>query len=108
MPNYKLCLKDILEAINKIEESLGNLSKEEFKKNIDKIDATIMRIQVIGENIKKLPREFKNKYKGIEWEKIAETRDIISHAYFKVNLDIIWDLIKNKLPKLKEEITKLI
>ena len=108
MPDYKIYLKDILEAIEKIEESIGNLSKEEFKRNIDKVDATIMRIQVIGESIKKLPKEFKEKYKKIEWEKISETRDIISHAYFKVNLDIIWDLINNKLHKLKEQIIKLI
>jgi uncharacterized protein with HEPN domain len=72
MPNYKIYLKEILEAINKIEESIGNLSKEEFKKNTDKVDATIMRIQIIGESIKKLPRDFKNRYKEIEWEKIAK------------------------------------
>jgi len=107
MQSYKIYLKDILEAINKIEKSLERLSKEEFKKNVDKVDATIMRIQIIGESIKKLPGEFKGKYKEIEWEKIAKARDIISHAYFKVNLDIIWDLIKNKLPKLKEQIIKL-
>lgn len=107
MQNYKIYLKDILEAISKIEKSLENLSKEEFKKNADKVDASIMRIQIMGESIKKLPKEFKNKCKEVEWEKIAKTRDIISHAYFKVNLDIIWDLIKNKLPKLKEQIIKL-
>lgn len=106
MQNYKVYLRDILEAINNIEKSLQGLSKEEFKKNIDKIDATIMRVQVIGESIKKLPREFRNKYKNVEWDRIAKARDIISHSYFKVNLDIIWDLIKNKLQELKEAINK--
>ena len=108
MRDYNIYLKDILEAINKIEKSIKELSKEEFIKDLDAVDAALMRIQVVGESIKKLPLEIKKKYNDIEWSKISKTRDVISHAYSKVNVNIIWDLIKNKLPKLKEQVKKII
>lgn len=104
MLDYKIYLKDILEAVDKIEKSTKELSKEEFVRNLDVMDATLMRIQVVGESIKKLPPEFKRRYKDVEWNKISKTRDVISHAYSKVNINIIWDLIKNKFPRLKEQV----
>ena len=108
MQDYNIYLKDSLEAINKIEKSIKGLSREEFTKNPDIMDATLMRIQVVGESIKKLPLEIKKKYNNIEWSKISKTRDVISHAYSKVNVNIIWDLIKNKFPKLKEQMMEII
>jgi len=108
MRDYKIYLKDILESIEKIENSLQELNKEEFIKNLNIMDATLMRIQVIGESVKKLPLDFKKKYRDVEWNKISQTRDMISHAYSKINTNIIWDLIKNKLPKLKEQIKEII
>jgi len=107
MLNYNIYIKDILDAIERIEKSLKRLDKKAFEKDRDIIDATFMRIQVIGESIKKLPLEFKKKHEEINWKKFEETRDIISHAYSKVNMDIIWNLIKNKLPNLKDSIKKI-
>lgn len=57
--------------------------------------------------MKCLPLELKKKYPDIEWNKIAGVRDIITHAYFKVNLDIIWDIILNQLPDLKKKIEEI-
>jgi len=49
------------------------------------------------------------KYKilKVEWKKIAGFRIVVAHSYFKVNLDIIWDIIKNDLPDLKGDIQKI-
>ena len=105
--NYKIYLKDILEAISKIEKSTKDISKEKFKRNAEIWDATLMRLQIIGESIKKIPNQVKRRNKNVEWEKMARVRDIISHTYFRVNVDIIWDVLKNKIPKLKKEIRKI-
>lgn len=107
MLNYRIYLKDILLAIDKIEFSLREKNKEDFNKNIDLIDMTLMRIQVIGENISKLPYEIKNKYK-LKWDKLERTRNIISHAYSNVNKEIIWDLITIELPKLKGVVNEIL
>jgi len=107
MLKYNLYLNQILENIEKIGCSFKGKKKEDLRKNIDLIDMTLMRIQIIGECVSKLPSEIKNKYPKIRWNRIKDSRDIISHAYANVNLNIIWDLITIELPKLKEVINDI-
>jgi uncharacterized protein with HEPN domain len=102
-----LFIKDILKNILLIEDSIKNLSKTEFIKNKLIIDATVRRLEVIGEAVKNISEEIKTKYPEIEWKKIAGTRDTIIHAYFSVDLDIIWEIIKWDIPILKNKILKI-
>lgn len=97
-------LKHILDAIADIEGSVKKLSKEEFKGSKDIKDATVRRIEIIGEAVKNISKEFKQRHPEIEWAKIAGTRDIMIHAYFSVDLDIVWGIVKKDLPDLKEKI----
>ena len=106
MLKYKLYLKDILNAINKIENSLKDIN--EISKNEDKLDMTLMRLQVIGESSKKLPKSLKDKHNKVNWEKIYLMRNIISHAYFNVDPETIIDIIKEEIPKLKNEIQQML
>lgn len=106
MQNYNIYLREIFESIEKIENSLNEVSKNDFIKNSEKIDSILMRIQIIGENLRKVPFEIKKKMFD-EWRGFEKARNIISHAYSKINLNIVWDLVKNEIPKLKEEIKKL-
>lgn len=106
MSKYNLYLNEILRAVDLIEKSIDNISYKEFESNQDLIDATAMRLQIIGESIKKLPRKFKQN-KKINWQDLQELRNIISHVYFKINAQIVFDTVKNYLPELKQEIQKL-
>jgi len=63
---------------------------------------------IIGEAVKNIPAEIKRKYPNIEWKKIAGLRDIIIHEYSGINLEIIWDIVVNKIPELKILINKII
>ena len=102
-------LHHILDAIEDVENSLKNISMTEFKENKDKKDATVRRIEVIGEAVKNISKEFKQKHPQIEWKKIAGARDVMIHAYFSIDLNIVWEIAKKDLPTLKkqiEEITK--
>ena len=92
-------LKHILEAISDTEHSLRNLSKRDFEENKDVKDATIRRIEVIGEAVKNISNDFKTKHPEVEWKKIAGLRDILIHEYFGIDLNIVWDIIINKIPK---------
>ena len=100
-------IEDILDAINDIEKSVRGLSKEEFLANKDTKDANIRRLEIIGEAAKNLSNSLKEKYKDIEWSRIVGTRDKVIHAYSGVNLNIIWDIIKKDLAKLKKQIEKI-
>ncbi len=101
-------IRHILESIKDMENSVKNISKENFGMEKDVRDANIRRLEVIGEATKNISDDFKKKYPKIEWKKIAGARDILIHAYFSVDIDLIWDIIKKDLPKLKEEIEKIL
>lgn len=106
MLKYKLYLNDVLRAISKIENSLKGKTKETFGKDDNLVDATSMRLQIIGESINKIPEDIKSKYK-YDWEKLTKIRNIISHSYFKVNPELIWSLINEELAPLKNQIKKI-
>lgn len=101
-------LKHILDAINDIEHSIQNLSKQKFVKNKDVKDATIRRIEIIGEAVKNISPELKKKYPEIEWKRIAGARDVMIHAYFNVDLDVVWDIVNRDIPILKTNLTKIL
>lgn len=104
---YRIYLDDILEAIEKIQGYIKKISYEQFSKNSMISDAVIRNLEVIGEAVKSLPSEIKNKHPNIEWRKISGLRDILIHEYFGINLKIVWDIVINKIPELKKSIIKI-
>ncbi|MFA7303750.1 MAG: DUF86 domain-containing protein [Methanoregula sp.] len=103
-----LFLDDILEAIGNIEEDTGGISFEEFSKDRRRRDAVIRNFQVIGEAIKNLPPELRERYPDTDWKKIAGFRDVLTHVYFGIKLTILWDNAINELPTLKKEIRHIL
>jgi len=104
---YKVYLNDILECIEKIEKYTKGVSYEKFAKSTLLADAVIRNLEVIGEAVKKIPADVKRKYSGIEWKKISGLRDVLIHEYFGINLEIVWDIIVNKIPELKFSVMKI-
>ena len=105
---YKVYLRDILEAIGRIERYTGNMNFEDFSNNELIQDGVIRNLEIIGEAVKNLPDDIKKDYPEVEWRKIAGLRDIPIHAYFGVDLEIIWDIVRNKVPELKEMVRKIL
>ncbi|MBS3072108.1 DUF86 domain-containing protein, partial [Candidatus Pacearchaeota archaeon] len=82
-------------------------SKDDLENDVDLLDSTLRRIEVIGEAVKNISSELKAQYPDVEWKDIIGTRDKLIHAYFKVDMDIVWDVVENELPKLKEQINSI-
>jgi len=106
--DYKVYLEDIAEAIRKIRFFTTGLSLETFYSDVKTFDAVIRNLEIIGEAIKRVPEEIRLKYIDVEWKKIAGLRDILAHEYFGVDVEIIWDIIQNKLPVLERQIGQIL
>jgi len=103
--DYKAFINDILEAIHRIESYTEGLTIDDFSESQLFQDAVVRNLELIGEAVKRLPEKLIEKYPDIEWKKIAGLRDILIHAYFGIDIEIVWDVIQNKLPKLKNQIS---
>ncbi len=101
-------LDHILQSIKNIEEDTAGFSKEQFLSRRTIQDAVIRNIEVMGEAAKNIPDDFRRKYESVPWKEIAGTRDKVIHGYFGVDLNIVWDVIRADLPKLKKEIKHIL
>lgn len=90
-------LKDILEAIGRVQRYIGTMSLSDFLENTEKQDAIARNLGVIGEAVKKISPEFRRKHEEIEWIQIAGFRDKLVHDYYGVNLKILWDASRRSL-----------
>ena len=106
--DYRLFIKDILDAIEKIEEFVAGMSYEEFVGDDKTISAVIRKFEIIGEATKNIPDEIKEKYPTLPWKEMAGTRDRLIHGYFGVDTKLVWDTIHMQLPKLKPKIKKIL
>ena len=105
---YKLYLSDITEAQKRILEYTEKMTYKEFAQSKITIDAVIRNLEVIGEAARKLPPEIKSRASIIEWRKIVAMRNILSHEYFGVNTQIVWDVIQNKIEQIGKVCQKLL
>ena len=79
-----------------------------FREGLKFVLTQISNLEIIGEAVKRLPGNLRNKYPDIEWKKIAGLRDILIHAYFGIDVEIVWDIVQNKLPEFKEQINLIL
>lgn len=105
---HKVYLKDILKATRKIERYAKDISFDDFAEDELIQDAVVRNLEIIGEAVKNIPKAIKNMKSEVEWKKIAGLRDILIHAYFGIDTDIVWDVVKNKLPVLKKAILEIL
>ena len=79
---------------------------------LEKLDSICMQLIAIGETLKKLDKITENsllpKYSQIDWKKAKGLRDIISHQYFDVNAEAIFDVCETKIQILSDTITKIV
>ncbi len=98
----------INDVIIKIELFTKGVTKEEFMKNEMLQFAVFRGLEIIGETSKNVPLSFRKEHPSVPWRSTAGIRDKLIHHYFGVDLQIVWDIIKQDLPSLKKNVQKIL
>ena len=101
-------LEDILLSIKRIQEYISGYDFKRFKQDYKTVDAVIRNLEIIGEASKNLPEEIKKRYTEVPWEEMYRLRNRVTHEYFGVDYDIIWDIVTNYLPQNEKAIVDLL
>lgn len=101
-------LLHVLDAIEKIKDACKGMGKERFVENELVREYAVRKIEIIGEAVKHISKETRERGKGIKWKMIAGTRDKLIHHYMGIDYSIIWDVIEHELPVLEEQVRELL
>ena len=104
--DLKVYLEDILTAVEKVQRYVSGLTSDEFCQDEKTMDAVIRNLEIIGEAAKQVPDELRAGQPQVEWKKIAGLRDVLIHAYFGIDPEIVWDIVQNKLPDLAQHVQR--
>lgn len=105
--NYLIYILDMHEAIEKIQEYVGNMTEVEFSKNMLVQDAVIRRLQIIGEAAGRVPQKIREKFIAVPWKKIVAFRNLIIHDYATVKFSEVWRVIQEELLKLQKQLEEV-
>jgi len=115
MSKNKLRVADYLEhiqqAIERIRRYTEDMDEIAFLQNEMVQDAVIRNIEILGEaanNIRKCDPNFADQHSEVPWAVIYAMRNRVSHAYHEVDLEIVWKTIRNDLPRMQQEMVKLL
>ncbi|MBF0409502.1 MAG: DUF86 domain-containing protein [Candidatus Riflebacteria bacterium] len=103
-------LDHILQAICRINRYVQGISEESFLTDEEKQDAVIRNIEVIGEAARNLERNFQDfaeQHSDVPWSDIYLMRNRLSHGYFSVDIELVWNTVKRDIPELEKQIKNL-
>lgn len=101
-------LNHIRDEVNYLMDSSANISEDQFMHNTTLQRAFSRSLEIIGEAAKNLPQDFTEDQNQIDWKSIVGMRDRLIHHYFGVDYEIVWDVVRNEIPKLKEQISVIL
>jgi len=101
-------IEDILDAMEKAEILLDGVSFNQFESDFRTNFAVVRALEIIGEAAKRIPDSVQRKYASVPWKSMAGMRDRIIHGYDTVDLQIVWDTVKQDIPRIKPQVQQIL
>jgi uncharacterized protein with HEPN domain len=95
-------------ACDRVGRYVAGLTFESFALDSRTIDAVVRNLEIVGEAAKKVPPSLRSRSERVPWRQMAGLRDVVAHAYFGVDLNIVWDVAVNHLPQVRVEVPLLL
>lgn len=103
-----LYIRDILQQMDDALEFIQGMTYEQFLGDKKTINAVLRSIEVIGEAAKNVPEGIREQYTDIPWREMAGMRDKVIHFYFGVDPEIVWLVVKERIPELKPRLERVL
>lgn len=107
MRDESVYLKHIRDAIARVESYTAKGRKAFFGDTLVQ-DAVIRNLEVIGEAVRHLPADFRHRHPEVPWRSITALRNVLIHEYFGVDLEIVWNVVRRRLPTLKRHVQAIL
>ncbi len=106
--DFRVYCMDILDSGSAILEFVKGVSFDEFCSDRKTYSAVIREFEIIGEAAGKLPDKLKQEHPDIEWQDIKDFRNLLTHEYFGIDLEIVWKIIHEDLPILMNAVKEIV
>jgi uncharacterized protein with HEPN domain len=97
-----------MDSMDQVMAYVEDMTFDEFEKDKMRIDAVLRNIQIIGEAARNISEEIKENYPDIPWRRMIGLRNIVVHAYFGVDLEMIWRISTVNIPQTQPQLEKVV
>jgi uncharacterized protein with HEPN domain len=96
----KVTLKQIRDFVRQAQQLCEGRTLEELLKDWQSVFAFERALELVGEAVKRLPQDLRDRYPAVAWRQVAAMRDRLSHGYDEIRYDILWDAVQQDFPLL--------
>lgn len=106
--DYLLFLKDILGAMDAIEQFVEGMTLEDLCQDDKTASAVLRKLEIIGEAARHIPPHLREAYPEIPWKEMAGMRDRLIHGYFGVDYELVWQVLQKHIPQTRPKLQAML
>ncbi|HEX8361216.1 MAG TPA: DUF86 domain-containing protein [Longimicrobium sp.] len=99
-------LDDMVRSLEHVERFCAGIAEQDFHQDLRTLYAVQRAFEIVGEAAKHIPPDVRARHPEIDWRRVAGFRDVLSHAYFRVDPALVWDTAVNQAPPLRAQLTR--